>query len=277
MVLLRNQGGLLPLKPSLKRIAVIGPNANDPRNNLGDYISDVIPQEIVTVLKGIRRQVSPQTKVEYVKGCEVLGMDRNQFPLATAAAARAEVAVVVLGENERFKAGDLGTNGEHKDSATLELTGRQEELLQAVVATNTPTVLVLINGRPLAVRWAAEKVPAILEAWLPGEKGGQAVAEVLFGRYNPSGRLPLTFPRHAGQLPVYYNYKPSKEFSLKRSGYVDLPAGPLWEFGFGLSYSSFRYSNLRIEPEKVGPNGEVGVSVDIENSGTREGQEVVQL
>jgi len=127
------------------------------------------------------------------------------------------------------------------------------------------------------VRWAAEKVPAILEAWLPGEMGGQAVAEVLFGRYNPSGRLPLTFPRHAGQLPAYYNYKPSKEFSLKRTGYVDLPAGPLWEFGFGLSYTTFRYFDLRINPVRIGPTGEVEVSLNIENSGPFEGQAVVQL
>jgi beta-glucosidase len=277
IVLLRNQGGLLPLRRDLKRIAVIGPNANDPRNQLGDYVSDAILQDIDTVLEGIRGQAPAQTKVEYVKGCEVVGRDQNEFPLATAAASRADVAVVVLGENERFKAGGLGTNGEHKDSATLELTGKQEELLQAVSATGTPTVLILINGRPLAVRWAAEMVPAILEAWLPGEKGGQAVAEVLFGRYNPSGRLPLTFPRHAGQLPAYYNYKPSKAFSLKRTGFVDLPAGPLWEFGYGLSYTTFRYSDLRIEPGKVSPQGEVRVSLEIENSGPIEGQEVVQL
>jgi beta-glucosidase len=277
IVLLRNQGGLLPLRRGLKKIAVIGPNADDPRNQLGDYVSDVILQDIVTVLQGIRGQVSPECEVVYVKGCEVVGTELNELDRAVAIAARAEAAVVVLGENERFKAGGLGTNGEHKDAATLELTGLQEKLLQKVSATGTPTVLVLINGRPLAVRWAAENVPAIIEAWLPGEKGGQAVAEVLFGDYNPNGHLAVTFPRHAGQLPVSYDYKPSKAFSLKRTGYVDLPATPLWEFGFGLSYTTFRYSDMRLEPDRIGPGGEVRVSLDISNTGQHHGQEVVQL
>ncbi len=277
IVLLRNEGGLLPLRRDLKRVAVIGPNADDPRNQLGDYISDVILQDIVTVLNGIRAQVSPATVVEYVKGCDVIGTDFNQLKEASAAAAAADVAVVVLGENERFKEGGLGTDGEHKDSATLELTGMQERLLQVVHATGTPTVLVLINGRPLAVRWAEEHVPAVVEAWLPGENGGRAVAEVLFGMFNPGGRLPITVPRHVGQLPVYYNYKPSKAFSLGRTGYIDLPATPLWEFGFGLSYTSFEYSDLEIEPEEVGPEGEVQVRLTVTNVGSDAGHEVVQL
>jgi beta-glucosidase len=277
IVLLRNEGGLLPLRRELKRIAVIGPNADDSRNQLGDYIPDVILQDVVTILKGIREQVSPQTEVSYVKGCDVVGTGLQEIRGAAAAAKEADAAVVVLGENERFKPGGLGTDGEHKDSATLELTGLQERLLQAVSATGTPTILVLINGRPLAVRWAAENVAAIVEAWLPGEKGGQAVAEMLFGRYSPSGRLPVTFPRHVGQLPVYYNYKPSKAFSIRRTGYVDLAATPLWEFGFGLSYTSFKYSDLRIEPAQIDQHGTVRVSLDVENTGQIEGQEVVQL
>jgi beta-glucosidase len=277
IVLLRNEGGLLPLRRNLKRIAVIGPNADDPRNQLGDYIPDVILQEAVTILKGIREQVSPQTEVAYVKGCDVVGTGLQEISRAAAAAKEADAAVVVLGENERFKPGGLGTDGEHKDSATLELTGLQERLLQAVSATGTPTILVLINGRPLAVRWAVENVPAIVEAWLPGEKGGQAVAEMLFGSYSPSGRLPVTFPRHVGQLPVYYNYKPSKAFSIGRTGYVDLAATPLWEFGFGLSYTDFKYSDLRIEPAQIDQHGAVRVSLDVENTGQIEGQEVVQL
>ena len=277
IVLLRNEGGLLPLGRDLKRIAVIGPNADDPRNQLGDYIPDVILQEVVTILNGIREQVSPQTEVAYVKGCDVVGTGLQEISRAAAAAKEADAAVVVLGENERFKPGGQGTDGEHKDSATLELTGLQERLLQAVSATGTPTILVLINGRPLAVRWAAENVPAIVEAWLPGEKGGQAVAEMLFGSYSPSGRLPVTFPRHVGQLPVYYNYKPSKAFSIRRTGYVDLAATPLWEFGFGLSYTDFKYSDLRIEPARIDQHGTVRVSLDVENTGQIEGQEVVQL
>ena len=277
IVLLKNENRLLPLSRGLKKIAVIGPNANDERNQLGDYIADVITQDIVTVLEGIRAIVSPAAEIEYVKGCEVLGGGSDELGQAVRAAAAAEVAVVVLGENERFKPGGLGTNGEHKDAATLELTGLQEELLRRVAATGTPTVLVLINGRPLAVRWAEKNIPAILEAWLPGEKGGQAVGEVLFGEYNPSGRLPVTVPRHAGQLPVYYNYKPSKAFSIRRTGYVDLPVTPLWEFGFGLSYTDFEYTGLQIEPQQAPRAEKVKVSLSVRNTGQIAGHEVVQL
>lgn len=277
LVLLKNNGGLLPLGRSLKRIAVIGPNANDSRNQLGDYIADVISQEVVTVLESIRKLAGPDTEIAHVRGCDVIGNDVMELGEAAEAASEADVAIVVLGENERFKPANRGTNGEHKDSATLELTGLQEELLRRVVATGTPTVLVLINGRPLALRWSAENVPAILEAWLPGEKGGLAVAEVLFGDYNPNGRLPVTVPRHAGQLPVYYNYKPSKAFSIPRTGYVDLPATPLWEFGFGLSYTTFEYSDLQIEPVQASTADVVTVSVSVENTGRLSGKEVVQL
>jgi len=277
LVLLKNDKNLLPLRKDLKKIAVIGPNADDARNQLGDYIADVILQDIVTVLDGIRELVSSQTVIEYVKGCGVVGGEPDELAEAVRAAAGADAAIVVLGENERFKPDGLGTDGEHKDAATLELTGLQEELLRRVAATGTPTVLVLINGRPLAVRWAAANVPAILEAWLPGEKGGRAVAEVLFGDFNPCGRLPVTVPRHAGQLPVYYNYKPSKAFGIRRTGYVDLPATPLWEFGYGMSYTQFEYSDLRIEPEKIAPSGRAAVSLTVRNTGHVSGQEVVQL
>jgi beta-glucosidase len=278
IVLLKNEGNLLPLSRSLKRVAVIGPNADDPRNELGDYIPTVIPQQITTVLDGIREQVSDQTAVEYVKGCDVLGEGLSEMRGAFEAARRANAVVVVLGENERFKAGGrLGTDGEHKDSATLELTGLQEQLLKETMRAGKPTVLVLINGRPLAIRWAAENVPAIIEAWLPGEKGGQAVAEVLFGAANPSGKLPITIPRHAGQLPVAYDYKPSKAFSLRRTGYVDLPSVPLWPFGYGLSFTTFKYSNLKIDLPRAQNDTHVLVSFEIENTGSTAGREVAQL
>ncbi len=277
IVLLKNEKRLLPLPEDLEKIAVIGPNADDERNLLGDYIADVIIQDIVTVLEGIRGVVSPATEIEYVKGCEVIGGEPDELDKAVQAAAGADAAIVVLGENERFKPGGLGTDGEHKDAATLELTGLQEELLRKVAATGTPTVLVLVNGRPLAVRWAEENIPAILEAWLPGEKGGQAVAEVLFGEYNPCGRLPVTVPRHAGQLPVYYNYKPSKAFSIRRTGYVDLPATGLWEFGYGLSYTDFEYSSLEIKPQQITPDEKVKVILSVKNTGEVPGTEVVQL
>ena len=164
--------------------------------------------------------------------------------------------------------------------ASLDLTGRQEELLKAVHATGTPTVLVLVNGRPLSIRWAAEHVPAIVEAWLPGERGGEAVADVLFGDHEPEGRLPITVPRHVGQLPVAYDYKPSKAYWIRDGWgkpYADMSPEPLFEFGHGLSYTRFAYANLRIAPPAIGRGGSVEVSVDVSNEGKRAGKEVVQL
>jgi len=162
----------------------------------------------------------------------------------------------------------------------LNLTGRQEDLLKAVYKTGTPVVLVLINGRPLSIPWAAEHIPSIVEAWIPGEKGGEAVADILFGDYNPSGKLAVTIPRHAGQLPVYYNHMPSRqawETASFGASYVDMPATPLWEFGLGLSYTKYEYSNLKITPKEIGNYGEVTISVDVKNTGKRAGSEVVQL
>ncbi len=270
IVLLKNEKNLLPLAKDLRTIAVIGPDADDGRNQLGDYTSKTILQEIVTVLKGVRKKVSPQTEVLYVKGCNVTGAGLNEIQKAQEAARKAQVAVVVVGEAQ-------DTNGEGRDVASLDLSGLQEELIEAVHATGTPTVVVLINGRPLSVRWVAENIPAIVEAWSPGEQGGHAVADVLFGDYNPSGRLSVTIPRHVGQLPAYYNYMPSKAYWIARRGYVDMKAAPLWEFGFGLSYTRFAYSDLRIEPAGIRPDGEVRVSFRVKNAGARAGEEVAQL
>ena len=268
IVLLKNKNNILPLSKSIKSIAVIGPGADAGTDQLGDYIPHNIPQEIVTVLDGIKRKV-PAAEVRYVKGCEVLGNKLNEISKAQAAAKRADVAVVVVGEN-------IQTNGEGKDVASLDLTGLQEDLVKAIYQTGTPTIVVLINGRPLSIRWIAENVPAIVEAWMCGEKGGDAVADVLFGDYNPSGRLPITVPRHVGQLPVYYNYGPSKE-SRMETGYVDMSAKPLFEFGYGLSYTKFEYHNLQIRPLQAGPAATRYISADVKNIGNREGQEVVQL
>jgi beta-glucosidase len=168
------------------------------------------------------------------------------------------------------------TVGEHRDISTLDLTGLQEDLVKAVYETGTPTIVILINGRPLSIRWIAEHIPAIIEPWFCGEKGGDAIADVLFGDYNPSGRLPITIPRNVGQLPCYYNYRYSKVMEIPGS-YVDISATPLFEFGFGLSYTTFKYDNLAINPQKIGTDGDVHISVDITNTGDREGSEVVQL
>jgi beta-glucosidase len=281
IVLLKNENNLLPLKKNLRSIAVIGPNADDATNQLGDYTTAHILQPIVTVLAGIRAKVAPATKVTYVRGCEVLGEDRSGFAEATQAARNADIAVVVVGEKQggffSEDSEDRATVGERSDVASLDLTGVQEDLIRAVYETGTPTVVVLINGRPLSIRWTAEHVPAIVEAWQPGERGGEAVADVLFGDYNPSGRLPITIPRHVGQLPVYYNYKPSKAYWIGQSGYVDMPATPLYEFGYGLNYTKFEYSNLHIDPQEIRPAANVYVSVDVKNVGERQGEEIVQL
>jgi len=280
IVLLKNESGLLPLRKNLSEIAVVGPNADNPRNQLGDYTAEVILQDVTTVLEGLRAKVEPRTRVRYVKGCDVIGDATDETATAVAAARHAEVAIVVLGENEWQAPGKTGTDGEGYDVASLDLTGRQEELLKAVHATGTPTVLVLVNGRPLSIRWASEHVPAILEAWLPGERGGEAVADVLFGDREPEGRLPITVPRHVGQLPVAYDHKPSKSYWIREGWgkpYADMSPEPLFEFGHGLSYTLFTYANLRVTPSAIRRDGAVEVSADVANVGTRPGTEVVQL
>jgi beta-glucosidase len=265
IVLLKNDKNVLPLKKEIKSIAVIGPNADAASNQLGDYSPGNVPQHVVTVLEGVKNKVSSKTKVTYVKGCNVIGNELNEIGKAKEAVKNADLAIVVLGE-------DNTTNGEPHDMANLDLTGLQEELLKVVHSTGKPTIVVLINGRPLSIRWPAENSPAIVEAWNCGEQGGNAVADVLFGDYNPGGKLPITFPRHVGQLPVYYNHSKSK-----RDSYVDIPSTPLYEFGHGLSYTTFEYSNLHILPNEINAAGEVQIMLDVKNSGKVKGDEVVQL
>ena len=280
MVLLKNENHLLPLDKKLRNIAVIGPNADDEKNQLGDYTSEIVLQPVTTILKGIRDKLGPGTTVQYVKGCNVTGNDLNEISKAVAAAKRAQVAVVVVGENQWQAPNKSGTTGEGFDAATLELTGLQEDLVKAVYATGTPTVVILVNGRPLAVPWAADHIPALLEAWFPGEKGGEAVADVLFGDYNPGGKLPITVPRHAGQLPVYYDYKPSKKYWLEEgwgNPYVDLSSKPLYVFGYGLSYTTFLYSDLKIDPAQNGTAGSFHIEFNVKNSGKVAGDETAQM
>src|ERR1035441_3677453 len=283
IVLLKNERNLLPLKKNLKSIAVIGPDAENVMNQLGDYSPHKVTQHVVTILEGIKTKAGPEITVVTVKGCGVLGNDKSGFAEATRAAKSADVAIVVVGENQGQndvdEEKDPPTDGEGHDIASLDLTGVQEDLVKAVYETGAPTVVVLVNGRPLSTRWTADHVPAIVEAWRPGERGGEAVADVLFGDYNPSGRLAITIPRHVGQLPAYYNYKPAKAYwmhDLKR-GYVDMPATPLYPFGYGMSYTQYEYSNLRIDPPQIRPEGMARVSVEVKNTGDRSGTETVQL
>ncbi|WP_311182305.1 glycoside hydrolase family 3 N-terminal domain-containing protein [Hymenobacter volaticus] len=269
IVLLKNEKNLLPLAKTLQRLAVIGPNADNIYNQLGDYTAPQPESNIVTVLEGIRAQVSPATQIFYAKGCAIRDTTDANIAEAVAAARRAQVAVVVLGGSSArdfqtdYQSTGAATvtaakggqplsdmeSGEGYDRATLDLLGKQQELLQAVVATGTPVVVVLIKGRPLNLNWMAAHVPAMLDAWYPGQEGGHAVADVLFGDYNPAGRLPISVPRHVGQLPVYYNAKrPAKH------DYVETSAKPLYSFGHGLSYSKFEYSTLRVSTaEHSGP------------------------
>ncbi|BBE16180.1 beta-glucosidase [Aquipluma nitroreducens] len=266
IVLLKNDKNILPLRKDIKSIAVIGPDADAPVEQLGDYFPHNIPQDVVTVLEGIKNKISSETRVSYVKGCNVIGDKLNEIEKAKSVARSADVAVVVIGE------GGYTTNGEGRDVANLDLTGMQEDLLKAVYSTGTPVVVVLINGRALSIRWTSEHIPAIVEGWMCGEQGGNAIADILFGDYNPGGKLPVTFPRHVGQFPFYYNYSATKAHTK----YIDMPGTPLYEFGYGLSYTKFEYSNLQM-PKEIHTGDEPEISVDITNIGERRGDEVVQL
>jgi beta-glucosidase len=253
MTLLKNAGSLLPLSKSIHSIAVIGPNADVAR--YGDYEQESNGAHI-SLLQGIRQMV-PQAKIIFDSGRDIS---------AGAAKAR-EAQVVILGLGESPE-----TSGENRDRPSLDLPGNQEALLEAVSATGKPIVLVLENGRPLTIRWAKEHVSAILEAWYPGEFGGQAIAETIFGDNNPAGRLTITFPRSIGQLPAFYNYHPSRVHK-----YLDDDGQPLFPFGFGLSYTTFHYDNLIVNSPSLPSAADFKISVDVTNTGEREGDEVVQL
>jgi len=286
IVLLKNEGGLLPLKKDVPSVAVIGPNADSVRNLLGDYVypahvelmmgaNPELYVPMVSVLAGIRRAVSPQTQVAYAQGCDVTDESKTGFVEAVEIARRATVALVVVGDKSGLTPNC--TSGEARDRAGLGLPGVQEELVRAIHATGTPVIVVLINGRPLSIPWIVEHVPAIVEAWLPGEEGGAAVADVLFGDANPGGKLPVTFPRAVGQVPIYYGHRPSGGRSSWYGDYVELSASPLFPFGHGLSYTRFEFENLRIQPRQAAAEGKVEINVDVQNAGERSGDEVVQL
>lgn len=253
MTLLKNDGGLLPLSKSTRQIAVIGPNGDIAR--YGDYERESNGKRI-SILQGIRTLL-PSASVTFSNGDDIAA--------AVAQAKAADVAILALGEWQ-------GISGEGFDRAHLDLPGNQEQLLEAVAATGKPVVLVLENGRPLTIVWAKEHIPAILEAWYPGEFGGQAVAETLFGDNNPGGKLTITFPKNTGELPDFYNADPTRVHK-----YVDDDGKPLFPFGYGLSYTTFRFANLKAQPPAQGTRGGVEVSVDVTNTGDLAGDEVAQL
>lgn len=273
IVLLRNEGGLLPLSDKIETLAVIGPLADSKRDPLGTWAVVGRPEDVVPVLDGIRASVSPGTKVLHARGCDVTGDSTEGFAAAVEVARQSDVVVMIVGETEYM-------SGEAHCRSSLDLPPIQLKLVQAVHATGVPVVVVLMNGRPMSISWMAEHVPAILNTWHLGVECGNATADVLFGDVNPGGKLPATFPRTVGQVPIYYNHKntgrpPTNDrFTSK---YIDLPSTPLYPFGHGLSYTQFAYDNLRVSPEKTGPEGRVAVSVEVTNVGEREGDEVVQL
>lgn len=289
VILLKNQQALLPLKKNLKSIAVIGPNADNVYNMLGDYTAPQRDIDVVTVLEGIRSHVSKETKVTYAKGCGIRSESEAGFEEAISISKNADVVVMVLGgssardftskyeETGAAKISeDIDTDmesGEGFDRATLNLMGKQEKLMMEIAKLNKPIVLVLIQGRPLTTTWAEQNIPAIINAWYPGMEGGNAIADVLFGDYNPAGRLTVTVPRSIGQIPVYYT---AKRTSYQRD-YVEESGKPLYPFGFGLSYTTFEYADLNVTSKNE--NGEIIVSADlmIKNTGHRDGDEVVQL
>lgn len=288
IVLLKNTDNTLPLNiDKIKKIAVCGPNADEEGYALTHY--GPLAVEVTTVLEGIREKAQGKAEVLYTKGCDLVDAhwpesEIMEYPLtpdeqaeidrAVANARQADVAVVVLGGGQR-------TCGENKSRTSLELPGHQLKLLQAVQATGKPVILILINGRPLSVNWADKFVPAILEAWYPGSKGGTAVAYILFGDYNPGGKLTVTFPKTVGQIPFNFPYKPASQIDGGKNpgpdGNMSRINGALYPFGYGLSYTTFEYSDLEITPKVITPNQKATIRLKVTNTGKRAGDEVVQL
>lgn len=298
LILLKNQNGLLPLNKSLKTVAVLGPLADDKAEQLGSWAGNGRAEDVITPLEGIKAKL-PRAQVLYAKGVDIPSFERQApgaaeapAPLSATGVARATTTVGPGGIAEAVRAaqkadvtliflGELAQmTGEASSRASLDLPGKQQELLRQVVATGKPVVLVLESGRPLDIRWASDHVAATVQAWYPGVQAGNALADILFGDVSPSARLPMSWPRSLGQIPIYYNHKNTgRPTSPDRwhTGYLDQSSEPLFPFGYGLTYTTFRYSNLKILTETVAPTGELRVQAEVENVGRRTGTEVAQL
>ncbi|MFN2482091.1 MAG: beta-glucosidase BglX [Pyrinomonadaceae bacterium] len=311
MVLLKNERNTLPLDKNVRALAVVGPLADDPKAPMGSWAGDGRVEDTVSLLSGIKSKVSPQTKILFAKGVAIEGrgvtgnydaappvatnagatnsvaapdpasarlatthVGANAFDEAVRAAREADAVIVAVGETAEM-------SGEAASRTSLDLPGRQLELIQAIHATGKPYVVVLMNGRPLTLGWIADNSPAILETWFAGTEAGGAISDVLFGDANPGAKLPVTFPRAVGQLPLYYNRlntgRPPDAGNKYTSKFLDVPWTPLYPFGYGLSYTTFKLSNLRLGAQSITPVGRLTVSVDVENTGARAGDEVVQL
>jgi beta-glucosidase len=283
ITLLKNENDLLPLDPGrVRMIAVIGPNAN--RSLLGGYSG--VPKHEVTVFEGIKAKVGGRAKVVYSEGCKItIGgswnqdevvpsdpvEDRKQIAEAVEVAKQADVIILAIGGNEQTSREAWALN-HMGDRTSLDLIGRQEELVKAMLALGKPIIVLLFNGRPLSINYVSQNVPAILECWYLGQETGHAVADVLFGDFNPGGKLPISFPRSAGHLPVFYNYKPSA-----RRGYLFDDVSPLYAFGYGLSYTTFEIKNVRLAKKSIRRNEATRVMADVTNTGKRAGTEVIQM
>ncbi len=289
IVLLKNENNILPLKKDVKTIAVIGPLGNDKDNPLGSWRAQAETNSAVSVLEGIKEAVSEQTDVKFAEGCKlrteehsfavevkINTTDRSGFAEAIQLAKKVDVVVMAIGE-------DAFQSGEGRSRSNIDIPGLQGELLKEVHKVNPNIVLVLMNGRPLTINWEAENIPAIVEAWHLGTESGHAIADVLFGDYNPSGKLPVSFPRSVGQLPLYYNYRntgrPTNNHGsvVFHSHYIDVANTPLYPFGYGLSYSTFEYSDIKLSANEMLMDGELQASVEVKNASDVEGKETVQL
>jgi beta-glucosidase len=278
MVLLKNSNNVLPLKKEQK-VAFVGPLVSDEYNIIGSWAATGDRNGYaVSVQEGINKFITDKSKVSFNKGVEIKDTKRDNIQAALTAAKNADVIVAVMGEFEN-------QTGEAASQVDINLPGIQKEFLAELKKLGKPVVLVLMNGRPLTLGWESENMDAILEAWFPGTMGGDAIAQTLYGANNPSGKLPMTFPRSVGQVPVYYNHKntgrpylgasdPEQKY---KSRYTDSDNSPLYEFGYGLSYTTFSYGNLKLSTQKLSPNGKLKVSVDVKNTGNFDGEEVVQL
>lgn len=287
VVLLKNEKNLLPLNKNVGSVGVIGPNADSTRNLLGDYAYNVhleteeIAISIISILEGIKKKVSSDTEVMYAPGCSINDKSKDGLERAVEIAKKSDLAIVVLGgrsglglaEPSSTEKEDVQTTGEGNDQTSLQLPDAQKELVKKIYETNPRIVVALVNGRPLATKWIAKHVPGILETWLPGEEGGNGIADILFGDYSPSGKLPVSIPESVGQLPVHYRRKPIS----KERDYISTSSNPLFPFGHGLSYTNFEYDELKIKPKEITPESEFFVETRIKNSGERVGDEIAQL
>ena len=274
IVLLKNDRSLLPLKKDIKKIAVIGPLAESKKDPLGPWAGVGNPNDVVTVVEGLKKIVSHQTEILYSRGCNIEDDSLNGIDEAVKTAYQSDVVILCIGESGRM-------SGEANSRSSLDLPGMQQKLAEEIYKTGKPVVAVLMNGRPLSVQWLEDNVPAIVEAWFLGIKSGDAIAAVLFGDYNPSGKLPVTFPRTVGQVPIYYNHKntgrPGDKNDHYTSQYIDLPLTSLYPFGFGLSYTTFKYDNLKLDKNTIRKSESLNASIEVTNTGKVVGEEVIQL